>query len=140
MCEFQVHLQAPFAGSSYLPAEISLCPLQSYKKYLLSGNDSRLAMEVGVLSGDKMTSTGQAGWLIFGPYLPLMAGQHQVLFRCTVGESGLAGAYMDVAADKANRVLVEYAFEEPDDAGCFIVRPILLNTSCADLEVRGVRY
>jgi hypothetical protein len=137
-CEFHIHHQVSktFAGYSYLPAEISLSPIHIPTMYLFPGDDNRLNTIVGVRVGKNIVSTGQEGYLIFGPYIPLIAGQYQVRIRCTLGESGLAGALMDVVADKGNRVLAECAFEEPDHDGFFIALPISLNASCSDLEVR----
>lgn len=105
-------------------------------RIILLGGDSRLKTIVGVRSGDKIVSAGQAGWLVYGPYEPLTAGQYQVIFHCQVGKSGLAGAHMDVVADKGSTVITKCAFEVPDEDGCFVVPPISLNASCSDFEVR----
>lgn len=43
------------------------------------GNDMRLHTQIGRRHGQAMHSTGQAGFLVFGPYLPLSPGNYRVL-------------------------------------------------------------
>jgi hypothetical protein len=100
------------------------------------GSDSRLGTQVGQRAGRDIVSTGQAGYLIFGPYISLVAGSYAVKIRGALGENGTAGARMDVAADKGVRVLGESALVEPDEDGCLISLPVSLDTPCTDLEVR----
>lgn len=138
MCEFQVAYPVgkSFAGYAYLPAEISLYPIQIPTRHLFSGDHNRLCTQVGARVGSHIVSTGQEGCLIFGPYVPLKAGQYQVRIHCSLGERGLAGARVDVVADGGSRIFTECAFEEPDENSCFTVLPVILDASCGDLEVR----
>lgn len=138
MCEFQVYHQISktFEGYAYLPTEISLCPIHIPTRYFFLGDGSLFQTLVGRHEKNNTVSTGQTGWLVYGPYISLKAGLYQVLFRCTVGKSGLAGARVDVVADKGNRVFAECNFGEPDEDGWFIMRPITLNASCSDFEIR----
>ncbi|MEF8686879.1 UNVERIFIED_CONTAM: glycosyltransferase family 4 protein [Comamonas sp. A-3] len=100
------------------------------------GGDARLATKVGRRSGQHIESTGLAGHLIFGPYIPLDAGQYQVLVRGAVGARGLAGARMDVAVNKGEYILGESVLSVPDEKGNFVRLLINLDTPCTDLEVR----
>jgi hypothetical protein len=100
------------------------------------GSDERLGTQVGKLLGRDISSTNQAGFLLFGPYLALAAGQYQILIRGTFGESGAAGARMDVAVNKGTLILAESALDEPIDNRSLIVLPLSLDMSCTDLEVR----
>lgn len=100
------------------------------------GGDSRLGTQVGKRTGRNIESTGQAGYLIFGPYIPLVAGHYRVVIRGALGENGLAGARMDVAVNQGRLILAESALGEPDVDGCLVVLPISLDAPCTDLEIR----
>ena len=100
------------------------------------GGDSRLGTQVGKRTGRDIESTGEAGYLLFGPYIPLAAGQYQVVIRGALGENGAAGARMDIAVDKGQRVLGECVLGEPGEGGCLVSLPISLDAPCIDLEVR----
>ncbi len=138
LCEFQVYhpVSEAFVGSFFLPTEISLCSIKTTTEYHFRADDSRLFTEVGVLVDNAMVSTGKAGYLIFGPYIALVAGQYQVVIHCKVGERGLAGACMDIVADGGNCVFARCTFDMPENDGLFLVSPILLNKFCSDLEIR----
>lgn len=105
------------------------------KAHRFWGADSRLGTQVGKRIGRDMVSGGRAGYLIFGPYIPLAAGEYRVMIHGTVGKSGLANAHMDVAYNKNIHILGESALSKPDD-GCLVTLPISLDESCTDLEVR----
>jgi glycosyltransferase involved in cell wall biosynthesis len=100
------------------------------------GGDNRLGTQVGKRIGPDMVSEGQAGYLLFGPYIPLASGQYRVVIRGTLSENGLAGARMDVAIDKGSLILGTSVLNEPDENGNFIALLISLDAPCTDLEVR----
>jgi glycosyltransferase involved in cell wall biosynthesis len=100
------------------------------------GGDSRLGTQVGKRAGRDMECSGEAGYLIFGPYIALAAGRYQVVIQGTLGKNGAAGAHMDVAADVGLRVLGASAFGQPAAGDCLISLPIFLDAPCTDLEVR----
>jgi glycosyltransferase involved in cell wall biosynthesis len=100
------------------------------------GGDSRLGTQVGKSSGRDVETTSKAGYLIFGPYLALAAGQYRVLIRGTLGANGLAGARMDAVANRGELILGEAALGAPDDDGCLVTLTISLEAPCADLETR----
>ena len=100
------------------------------------GGDSRLGTQVGKCTGRDIVSTGQAGYLLFGPYIPLDAGQYRVVIRGVLGENGLAGTRMDVVIDKGGLILGESVLSEPDENGNFVALLISLDKPCTDLEVR----
>lgn len=138
MCEFQVcyKVNKPFAGYSYLPADISLNYLPMPTNYRIPADDSRLLTEVGMKEGDRIVGTGQAGFLIFGPYIPLAAGQYYVLIHCVLGENGFAGARMDVVAERGNRIFTDVLLDESLENGGYLKVPISLDSPCNDLEIR----
>lgn len=100
------------------------------------GGDARLGTQVGKRSGQDIETTSKAGYLIFGPYIPLDAGRYQVLIRGAVGARGLAGARMDVGVNKGGYILGESVLSVPDEQGNFVTLFINLDTPCTDLEVR----
>ena len=100
------------------------------------GGDSRLGTQVGKRTGRDIQTTGKAGYLLFGPYIPLAAGQYRVAIRGVPGDNGVAGANMDVAFDQGRLILAESALGEPDVDGCLVSLPIALDAPCTDLEVR----
>ena len=84
-----------------------------------------------------MASLGkQAGYLLFGSYISLAAGQYLVTIRGSAGENGLARARMDVAIDKGQFIVAESSLHEPDEDGCLTRVPISLDSHCTDLELR----
>jgi hypothetical protein len=142
MCEFQIYheVSRTFAGYSYLPAEISLRAIDSAdniaRGYRFLGIDDRVCTQVGIRGGHEIASTGKAGYLTFGPYIALAAGQYRLAIRGVLGNAGFAGAYMDVVVDKGDHVIAERHLVERDSEECLVILPILLATSCVDLEVR----
>ena len=100
------------------------------------GSDSRLGSQVGKHVGRNIETTGQAGYLIFGPYMPLVAGHYQVVIRGALGKNGAAGARMDVVVDKSTLVVAESALHKSDMDGCLVSLQISLDAPCTDLEVR----
>lgn len=100
------------------------------------GSDNRLGTQVGRRAGREIVSTGLAGYLIFGPYIPLDAGHYTVVIRGGVGESGAAGARMDIAVNQGALILGESVLDEVAQEGLLIAMPIVLDTNCADLEIR----
>ncbi|WP_410211797.1 glycosyltransferase [Aquirhabdus sp.] len=100
------------------------------------GNSSLLRTKVGKRSSDSISSTGTAGWLIYGPYVQIPEGQYNVAIRGTIGKSGLSGAWADVSFDHAKTVLKKVNLNTPDAKGNFITFSILIDQICDDLEVR----
>ena len=117
-------------------SKLTIEPWQSSWAYYFSGGDSRLRTQIGKRTGQYIVSTGEAGHLLFGPYIPLPAGQYQVTIRGLLGETGAAGARMDVAVDKGHQVLGVCAVGAPNQDGCLVSLLISLDAPCTDLEVR----
>ncbi|MGF6742040.1 Wzt carbohydrate-binding domain-containing protein [Paraburkholderia atlantica] len=146
MCEFQVvhEVTKGFAGYSYLPATISLKPLEeetyegggSLLTQSFLGSDQRLLTQVGRKEVTDIVCTGKAGCLIFGPYIPLAAGRYHICVKGVVGNAGSGGARMDVAIDQGKRLIAENVFPERGERDCLISLPIYLDTPCIDLEIR----
>lgn len=100
------------------------------------GSDSRMSTQVGKRTNRDMVSTGKAGYLLYGPCVPLLAGKYQVIIRGTVGKNGLARAHMDIGRDKGGLILGKSGLSKPDENDILVTLPISLDVPCSDLEVR----
>jgi glycosyltransferase involved in cell wall biosynthesis len=117
-------------------AMLEIVPGQFPEKYVFKGTDTRFQTQVGTRAGHNIMTTKQAGYLLFGSYLSLAAGQYLVTIRGTAGENGLARARMDIAIDKGKFIVAESSLREPGDDGCLTRVPITLDSNCTDLELR----
>ena len=100
------------------------------------GSDGRFGTQVGKRGGREIVSTGQKGYLLFGPYVSLPTGQYLVVIRGGLGENGASGARMDVVVDRGKIILGESALANPDAARNLASLNISLDEPCTDLEVR----
>lgn len=99
------------------------------------GNDIRLQTQVGERRGQTMRSTGKAGFLIHGPYLPLNAGTYKVVLSGSCGRwtgvekfdissSGGSRAWLqvDLTSAPTGNWARELEFELPSKVDDFEVR------------------
>ncbi|MBM5574155.1 hypothetical protein [Deefgea sp. CFH1-16] len=138
LCEFEVHYNTsqPFAGYAYLPAQMSVSPLYTPKNHLFKSHDPRLQHQVGVRSDAYLSSNGEAGFLMYGPYLALPAGRYQLRIHCECQNFIAAGARLDVVMASGAIELMACDQIDLDSAGCIVMPPITLDQPCNDLEVR----
>ena len=103
----------------------------------LWGDDPRFYSQTGLRTdwGD-IETIHQAGYLLYGPYLPLLAGSYRIIIRGAVGRNGAAGAKVDVMVKKGVEMLAETGIVESDELGNLAVLEIVLTEPCTDLEVR----
>ncbi|MDF2117793.1 class I SAM-dependent methyltransferase [Roseiarcaceae bacterium H3SJ34-1] len=102
---------------------------------VLDAADRRFATQIGEKRSDGVHLTGQEGYGLFGPYMPLPAGDYVV----SLGFSGeTAGtAQIDVAIEKGSRVLARVDFGAEDLGGVQTVElPLHLDDAVTDLELR----
>jgi glycosyltransferase involved in cell wall biosynthesis len=71
------------------------------------GSDERLSTLVGQRSGKSMVSTGVAGCLVYGPYITMKPGAYRVQVYGAFGAGSTSGANVDVAINKAAKILFE---------------------------------
>jgi glycosyltransferase involved in cell wall biosynthesis len=124
------------AGTEMEIATLEIAPGQFPEKYFFKGSDTRFQTQVGTRAGPSIVTTKQAGYLLFGSYLAVAAGQYLVTIRGTAGENGLARARMDIAVNKGKFIVAESSLHEPGEDGCLTRVPITLDSNCTDLELR----
>lgn len=100
------------------------------------GGDDRIGTQVGKRSGNAIHSTKKAGYLIYGPYIPLDAGSYRVEIKGLLGTTGPTGARIDVAVDQGRRILGESLFKDAPTDGSLITLCVSLDSPCTDFEVR----
>jgi hypothetical protein len=99
-----------------------------------TGSDARLFHQVGMVDADAIIADGRAGFLTYGPYLSLPAGEYQLgVLGELIDEAGF-GAYVDVAINKGSDVLLKMDLATSGQLLC--TQSFLLNATCADLEIR----
>lgn len=102
------------------------------------GSDHRFGTQVGERRGESLWSTGRAGYLLHGPYIPLKKGLYVAIIRGRVGFAGLAGAHADVAIEQGTRVLAKVDLQ-PDlsgEEGPLATLAFQLKDDCVGLEFR----
>lgn len=115
---------------------------QWYKKWISDGvyrywgNDPRLQTQVGERCGQSMCTTGQAGFLIFGPYASFSEGTYRLQVKGSAqGPNG--GCWLDAACDAGEQRLLYLDLPEADVNGeWMITTDIVLDHPIKDLELR----
>lgn len=100
------------------------------------GNDPRLSTQVGERYGRSMRTTGQAGFLIFGPYATFSEGTYRLQVKGT-SQGSNGECWLDAACDAGEQRLVYLDLPEADANGEWIVTTdIVLDHPVKDLELR----
>lgn len=105
------------------------------------GNDPRLSAQVGRRLGRCVQSAGEAGFLMFGPYLALPTGRYRITLFGSAAPSPDGIGYMDVAVRKGAMKLVELPIRATVPANgpgesTLVEAEVELDQPCDDLEVR----
>lgn len=107
-----------------------------------STDDVRISTEIGERSlGRGMSTTGQEGWLLFGPYISLPAGQYQVEIRGSAYQGHAGTVHVDVAQGKGAELLAAAEIDAPalltpPSPDGIVVLPFRLAKASSDLEIR----
>lgn len=102
------------------------------------GSDPRLFTAVGERTGTALWSTGQAGHLLYGPYLSLPPGRYVATLTGKIGFAGVNGAVADVCIDGGKEIVAECALQGSwSDAEQTLAQlEFALNRPAQQLEVR----
>lgn len=114
---------------------------QSYRSWehdgalRLQGNDFRMQTEVGVCEGNAMLSTGNRGFLLFGPGQPWKSGRYRLKARGTA--CLLVGTeHLEVVSEKGSVCHLSVPLQA--QAGCwFIDETVSIESDLADIEIRA---
>lgn len=98
------------------------------------GGDHRLHTQVGQRRRCRMRSTGQSGFLVFGPYLPLSAGHYRLRARGG-GKCLLGTEYIDMTSDGGGQKLCHVLLAEAAE-GWRVEVDIDVPIAITDFEVR----
>jgi glycosyltransferase involved in cell wall biosynthesis len=106
--------------------------------YRYWGNDPRLQSAVGEGVGRVMRSTGRAGFLLYGPFLALNAGQYLVRLEGSIAAGSSGKAVVDVVVQGASvrLAILELKPARAGAAPVLATLPIMLRSRQSDLEVR----
>jgi glycosyltransferase involved in cell wall biosynthesis len=103
-------------------------------RFKFFGADLRLGSQVGQREGRLIRSDGRAGYLLYGPYLSMSAGEYMLRVFGLARDAGLKNAHVDLAIDQGRRVL---GCAEIDVNGEALVQlPFTLERDCSDFEIR----
>jgi glycosyltransferase involved in cell wall biosynthesis len=124
---------------SHTPQQIALendqpeDPLPSANQFRLNywATHPDLYTQVGYAVGRSLYTTGQAGYLVYGAYAPLPAGNYVARIVGVVNEVG--GAWIDIVRDKGEQQIAKQPLEV--SRGELIV-PFTITSYVSDLEIR----
>ncbi len=84
-----------------------------------------------------LTSIGESGFLIYGPYVPLSPGAYSVTLYGTIEpDSDFHGAYVEIAVDQSTEQVRASELMPIWTRSILLHLPFTLTRSCEDLEVR----
>lgn len=101
------------------------------------GNDPRLRTNNGHRSGRQIHSTGQAGHLVYGPYIYMAPGRYEVCIKGRFDGYPGPNPNIEVTMQGGNHVLARMALYGPDLLeNSQRTLAFQLDKECHDLEVR----
>lgn len=120
-----------------LPDSTALMSQNSGPRQFL-GSSERIGTQVGERVDDKIRTTGRAGLLVYGPYLPIFPGVYCVTIRGSVGRGGASGFTLDVVAKRGGKIFGRQQFGEMTEGPCteFELKFTVDEPGCLDLETR----
>ncbi|PTQ90240.1 hypothetical protein C8R30_1378 [Nitrosomonas nitrosa] len=124
-----------FDKCGFTPGMLELEVVASGAARYFPAADLRLLSQVGKREESSIISTGREGFLLFGPYLRLPAGQYVARLEGSC-ELGTPGIWLDVSCDQAKRVLVRQDIIENAKPGLIAEQFFELAEMVNDLEVR----
>jgi protein-L-isoaspartate O-methyltransferase len=101
------------------------------RSFCASADDPRL-MTTGARTEKGIVFTGQEGWALHGPYIPLPAGAYNAQLHFE--PSCVGSATMDVAIDQGRKVLAQAPVAARGDAA--LTLPFVLAATAQDVEIR----
>jgi len=117
---------------------------QWYQKWIpdeavsyFSVGDSRLRTQVGKRVGKHIKSTGESGYLMFGPYISIAPGQYEIKVLGMIDNNNDSPeTYIDFAANRGMVIFEKKVITESYDEECITVNKIVVDKVYDDFEVR----
>ena len=103
------------------------------------GSDTALCTEVGQREGQVLVSTGQAGYLLYGPYMTLEPGHYLIELYGSANAASVADAFADVCVETGQRILTQQRLQATADGrqdGLLAPMTFTVGAGCQDMEVR----
>jgi len=97
--------------------------------------DGTLKSLVGTVHGSRINTDGRAGYLMYGPYAPLMRGTYSAHVHIDATAASRGRVVVDIAAESGRRILAKERFTLSPKQGS-IVLPFSVDFNLTDLEVR----
>lgn len=107
-----------------------------------STDSAAIGSEIGQRNlGAGISTTGKPGWLVFGPYVAMDAGNYEAILVGFVEPDHAGSVHVDVASEKGERVIAALELDTAallagQSPGAMVVLPFTLESSVKDLEVR----
>ncbi len=100
--------------------------------------DGRFGTQIGERRGRGIVSVGEAGCLIYGPYVQIEAGTYNIVVRGRIFDFQHGGGRVDVVMKKSTMLLVESLLSEPGSLIDAVLASFLVSVpeKCTDLEIR----
>jgi glycosyltransferase involved in cell wall biosynthesis len=99
------------------------------------GSDHRLHTQVGRKAGQTIATTGAAGYLLYGPYVPITPGTYQILVFVNAANK-LSSARLEVTAAKGAKNLGQHHLHAPGRDGCAGDLRFSVSEYQEDVEIR----
>lgn len=101
----------------------------------LLGNDSRLHSIVGKRLAHSIETTGERGYLLFGPYIELDEGGYKVSLHWQSGAEISDDTYVNITMGKGQSVIVRKQLKEVTVSDSMALLIIQVPLECKDFEV-----
>jgi len=107
-----------------------------------STDSAAIGSEIGQRNlGAGISTTGKPGWLVFGPYIAMDAGNYEAILVGFVEPDHAGSVHVDVASEKGERVIAALELDTAallagQSPGAMVVLPFTLESPVKDLEVR----
>lgn len=99
------------------------------------GADPRMHTQVGITQSRSIKTTGQEGYLVFGPYERLEAGQHHFTLQGEA-EYWTGQELLDIVCDQGRRKLLHVNLPKGEHGQYQVEHELNLQNACNDVEVR----
>lgn len=107
-----------------------------------STDSAAIGSEIGQRNiGAGISTTGKPGWLVFGPYIAMDAGNYEAILVGFVEPDHAGSVHVDIASEKGERVIAALELDTAallagQSPGEMVVLAFTLESSVKDLEVR----